>query len=225
MSKSIIAYSKDWFRDHPKSDEFRSLDLIEISKKDDLSFENIKRINPKYIFFPHWNWRISSKIYENFECIVFHTAPLPYGRGGSPIQNLIIRGIDRSPVCAIKVTDVLDGGPIYDSLEITLDGNINEIFSKIANCVEKLIIKICKSNPLPSPQKGNILSFRRLSYADNELLESHSIKELYDRIRMVDGEDYQKAYMKFGDYKIEFSDSRVVNNELLAKIRIYKNVD
>ena len=87
------------------------------------------------------------------------------------------------------------------------------------------LIKICKSNPLPLPQKGNILSFRRLSYADNELLESHSIKELYDRIRMVDGEDYQKAYMKFGDYKIEFSDSRVVNNELLAKIRIYKNVD
>jgi len=225
VTKSVIAYSKDWFKDHPKSDEFRDLGLIEISKKEDLNFENLKKINPRYIFFPHWNWKVSSEIYENFECVVFHTAPLPYGRGGSPIQNLIIRGIERSPVCALKMTDVLDGGPIYDSLEITLDGNIEEIFSKIAKCVEELILKICRSNPMPSPQKGDVLAFRRLSYADNELLEAYSIKELYDRIRMVDGEGYQRAYIKFGDYKIEFSDSQILNNELLAKIRIYKDVE
>ena len=225
MSRSVIAYSKDWFKHFPKSDEFRNLDLIEISQKEELNFEDLKKMNPRFIFFPHWNWKVGSEIYENFECVVFHTGPLPYGRGGSPIQNLILKGIERAPVCALKMTDVLDGGPIYDSLEITLDGNIEQIFSKIAKCVEELILKICRYTPIPSPQKGDVVSFRRLSYEDNELLEGYSIKELYDRIRMVDGEGYQRAYIKFGDYKFEFSDSQIVNNELFAKIRIYKNVD
>lgn len=223
MTKSIIAYSRNWFGDYPKSDEFVGLELVEITEKEDLNLEYLKKINPRYIFFPHWNWKVSSEIYGNFECVVFHTAPLPYGRGGSPIQNLIIRGIERSPVCALKMTDVLDGGPIYDSLEVSLDGSVDEIFSRIAKCVEKLILKICKSNPVPKPQEGDVLSFRRLSYAENQLFEEYSLKELYDRIRMVDGEGYQRAYIKFGNYKIEFSDSQLLNDELLAKVRISRN--
>lgn len=225
MNKSVIAYSKDWFKNHPKSDEFKKLEFIEITKKDDLNLENLKRINPRYVFFPHWNWKVDSKIFEAFECVVFHTAPLPFGRGGSPIQNLIIRGINKSPVCALKMTDVLDGGPIYGSQEISLDGNIDEIFSKIAKCVEGLILKICKLNPTPLPQKGNVVSFKRLSYADNQLLQEYSISELYDRIRMVDGEGYKRAYISMGDYKLEFSEAKLVNNELFAKIRMFKNGD
>lgn len=225
MSKSVIAYSKNWFGNHPKSDEFKKLELIEITNKDDLNLENLKKINPRYVFFPHWNWKVDPEIFEAFECVVFHTAPLPYGRGGSPIQNLIIRGINKSPVCALKMTDVLDGGPIYDSQEVSLNGNMDEIFFEIAKCIEKLILKICKLNPIPLPQKGNVVSFKRLSYEDNLLLEEYSINELYDRIRMVDGEGYKRAYITFGDHKIEFSESKILNNELLAKIRVFKDVD
>jgi len=225
VSKFVIAYSKDWFKNHPKSDEFKKLELIEITKKDDLKLENLKRINPRYIFFPHWSWKVDSEIFESFECIVFHTAPLPYGRGGSPIQNSIIRGINRSQVCALKMTNVLDGGPIYERQEISLNGNIDEIYSKIAKCVEYLILKICNINPTPLPQKGNIVSFKRLSYADNILLKEYKINEHYDRIRMVDGVGYKRAYILFGDYKLEFSDAELVNNELLAKIRMFKNED
>ncbi len=225
MNKSIIANSRGWFKECPKSAEFRKLDLIEITRKEELNFEYLMTVNPRYIFFPHWNWKVDSDIYENFECIAFHTAPLPYGRGGSPIQNLIIRGIEKSPVCALKMTNILDGGPIYDSLEVTLDGNVQEIFYKIAKSVEELILRILSSNPIPRPQKGSVVSFRRLTYADNELFEHYSIQELYDRIRMVDGEGYQRAYVKFGDYKLEFSDSKIIDKELIAKIRVYKNVD
>lgn len=226
MSKSVIAYTKDWFKNYPKSDEFKKLELIEITKRDDLTLENLKKINPRYVFFPHWSWKVDPEIFEAFECVVFHTAPLPYGRGGSPIQNLIIRGINRSPVCALKMSNVLDGGSIYDSQEISLEGNIDEIFSKIARCIESLILKICKLNPIPLPQKGDVVSFQRLSYADNELLlEECSINQLYDRIRMVDGEGYKKAYMLLGGYKLEFSDAKLVNNKLLAKIQMFKNDD
>jgi methionyl-tRNA formyltransferase len=225
LSKSVIAYSRDWFKIYPKSDEFKKLELIEITNKNDLILENLERINPKYVFFAHWNWRVDPEIFETFECIVFHTAPLPYGRGGSPIQNLIIRGVNKAPVCALKMTDVLDGGPIYDSQKISLDGNINEIFSRIARSVEELIIKICKANPTPLPQKGAVVTFQRLSYADNELSQKHTINELYDRIRMVDGGGYKRAYIYFGDHKIEFSEAKIENNELLARIRIFKDGD
>jgi methionyl-tRNA formyltransferase len=225
VNKSVIAYSKNWFKNHPKSDEFKKLELIEITNKADLNLENLKKINPRYVFFTHWSWKVEPEIFKTFECVVFHTAPLPYGRGGSPIQNLILRGITRSPVCALKMTDVIDGGPIYDSQEISLEGNIDKIFSKIANCVEKLILKICKSNPIPLPQKGKVVSFKRLSYTDNQLLPEHSINELYNRIRMVDGESYNKAYITFGDHKIEFSEAKIVDNSLLAKIRIIENVN
>lgn len=74
--------------------------------------------------------------------MVFHTAPLPFGRGGSPIQNLIARKIDAAPVCAFRMTDVLDGGPIYDSIQVSLSGTIEEIFNRIANIIDTLIIKI-----------------------------------------------------------------------------------
>lgn len=225
MSKCVLAYSKDWFKNHPKSDEFKKLELIEIAKKEDLNLKNLKGINPRYIFFPHWSWKVKSEIIEAFDCVAFHTAPLPYGRGGSPIQNLIIRGINKSPVCALKMTDIIDGGPIYDSQDISLDGNIDEIFSKIANCIENLIIKICKIHPIPSPQKGNAVSFERLSYSDNQLLKEYSIQELYDRIRMVDGEGYKRACIPFGEYKLEFFNAKLENNQLLAKVRVVKNGD
>jgi methionyl-tRNA formyltransferase len=220
MINYVVASSKDWFIEHPKSREYDDLNLIEIKSKADLSVELLEKINPRYIFFPHWNWKVDSEIFERYECVVFHTAPLPFGRGGSPIQNLIIRNIEKTPVCALRMTEILDGGPIYDSIEVTLDGTITEIFAKIAICVEKLIIKICRENIQPQEQNGDIISFNRLTYADNELRSEYTINQLYDRIRMVDGLDYQRAYINFGKNKIEFTEAHLDKNCLIAKIKI-----
>lgn len=222
MKNYVVASSKDWFKKHPKTEDYKSLNIIEINCKNDLNIEFLEKINPRYIFFPHWNWKVDSKIFERYECVVFHTAPLPFGRGGSPIQNLIIRNIKRSPVCALRMTKILDGGPIYDSIEIALDGTITDIFSKVAVCIEKLIIKICLKNIKPQAQKGEIFSFNRLTYADNELSSEYTLKQLYDRIRMVDGLDYPRAYIKFGQHKIEFTEAQLEENYLTAKINIVR---
>jgi methionyl-tRNA formyltransferase len=223
MLNYVIASSKDWFDKHLKTSEFNSLNIIKISSREQLNLEFLEKINPRYIFFPHWNWRVNSEIYERFDCVVFHTAPLPYGRGGSPIQNLIIRDIKNAPVCALKMTETLDGGPIYDSIEISLDGTISDIFTRIAVCVEQLIVKICLNNLTPVNQVGKPLYFNRLSYSDNEIKHEYSIKQIYDRIRMVDGECYKRAYINFGDYKIEFTESKFKNNQIIAKARFYYN--
>lgn len=218
----VIASSKNWFLQSEKTEEYKQLATSLITKKDDLNFTNLQKINPKYIFFPHWSWKVPSEIYNNFNCIVFHTAPLPFGRGGSPLQNLIIHGFKSSPVCALKMTDVLDGGPIYCSEEITLDGNISEIFQRLAITIERLILQICKINPVPIPQNGEIVNFKRLSITDNELLSHHNLVELYDRIRMVDGLDYQKAFINYGEFAIEFSDAKIGSDYLSARVIIKK---
>ena len=75
--------------------------------------------NPDLVFFPHWHWIVPSEIHRTYQCILFHAAPLPYGRGGSPIQNLILNGFKEAPVCALKMTEGLDSGPIYTKKKVT----------------------------------------------------------------------------------------------------------
>ena len=65
---------------------------IKISEKKDLNFDIVSKINPKNNFIAHWSHFISPDIFTNYECILFHMTDLPYGRGGSPLQNLIVRG-------------------------------------------------------------------------------------------------------------------------------------
>lgn len=69
-----------------------------IKEKQDLSKEALDEFRPEMVFFPHWSYIIPAEIYENYTCIVFHMTDLPFGRGGSPLQNLIVRGIYETKV-------------------------------------------------------------------------------------------------------------------------------
>ena len=72
----IIANSNTWFQ---ISEENKSNnEILFINNKDALNIDNIKNFSPELIFFPHWSWIVPKEIYDNFVCIVFHTAPLPY---------------------------------------------------------------------------------------------------------------------------------------------------
>ena len=108
----LICNSKNWFSLNKEIND--SCSIKEISRKGDLNEKLIQDFRPDYIFFPHWNWIVDKKIHQNHNCIVFHTSPLPYGRGGSPIQNLILNGYEYSPVCALKMTSELDSGLFMD---------------------------------------------------------------------------------------------------------------
>ena len=79
-----------------------------------------------------------------------------------------------------------------------------------------------QNEPLPVVQKGKPLIFKRLKEEDNELDLSLSIPEIYDRIRMVDSKEYNKAFIKVGNYKIEFSKAKKYKDEIFAEIKIIK---
>lgn len=200
--KIIIANSKHWFR---LDEDLKSKhDVLFINCPELLNVDEIEAFNPSFIFFPHWSWAVPTEIHSRYNCVAFHTAPLPYGRGGSPIQNLIMRGFDASPVCAIKMNEQLDSGPIYLKETLNLVGTLREIFVRLSVLVNRMIDEITANMPCPKEQSGDVLVFKRLNRVDNCLPKDISIDELYNRIRMVDDVSYPNAFLEYGQFTVEF---------------------
>jgi len=198
-----------------------------VTNQEELTFEMIKNINPKYIFFPHWSWIIPKDIYSNFECVVFHMTDLPFGRGGSPLQNLIVREIYDTKITALQVDDGLDTGPIYFKEDFNISiGSAEEIFIQLSHVVfEKMIPSFLVSSPIPFSQKGEVTTFKRRSPADSNLalFKNTSLNEIYNYIRMLDGEGYPKAFLSLDNIKIEFSEVQKKNGKLTGRFEVIED--
>ena len=216
----IIACSKSWFKLDTVIE--RNNEVFFVFDPSELTMEFLNKTDPSFIFFPHWNCIVSEDIFNAFECVVFHTAPLPYGRGGSPIQNLIVQGFKNAPVCAIKMTNDLDGGPIYSKIEVSLTGNLTQIFERINEAINGQISMIISNKPTPVQQVGNVHRFKRRTESDNLIPEKLSLTQIYDRIRMLDAEGYPRAYFQIGDNRIEIFSSSIDGDVILAKCKIKK---
>ncbi|OHA24450.1 MAG: hypothetical protein A3D50_01475 [Candidatus Taylorbacteria bacterium RIFCSPHIGHO2_02_FULL_44_12] len=192
-----------------------------VTNPDQLTDQWLKTINPEFIFFPHWSWIIPENIYNKYECVVFHTADLPRGRGGSPIQNLIIRGIYKTKVSALQVTGGLDEGPIYAKVPLDISkGSAQEIFQKNSIIVYKMISEILKKHPKPRPQKGKVLIFKRRKPSESLIPEGLSTRKLYDFIRMLDADGYPRAYIETNGYILEFNTAAINNESVTARVII-----
>src|SRR5205085_7336799 len=71
-----------------------------VGSKDELA-PAIEATSPRYAFFLHWSWKVPPKVLEATECVCFHMTDVPYGRGGTPLQNLIVRGHERTMLTAL----------------------------------------------------------------------------------------------------------------------------
>lgn len=101
----VIACSKNWFQLDDGLKE--RAEIIQVSQKDDLRKKHLDQFRPDIVFFPHWSWPVPEDIHASYECVVLHTAPLPYERGDSPIQNLILENF--SGPC-LRIEDGLRAG-------------------------------------------------------------------------------------------------------------------
>ena len=215
----LVCCSKDWF----KKKNIKNTNFFYISKKKKLTTNYLKKINPKYIFFPHWNWIVPKEIVEQYNCILFHAAPLPFGRGGSPLQNLILHNFKSTKLCAIKMTDQIDSGPIYCKTIIKLDGNIQDIFNRINTGVNKLMNQLISSQIKPKAQVGGVFTFKRRTPIESKIDNEDTLLLTYNKIRCVDGFDYPKAYIEKGDKRFEFSNAKFSRNKINANVTISKN--
>lgn len=191
-----------------------------ILDKDDLVYEKIKAINPRYIFFPHWSWIIPKDIYENFECIVFHMTDLPYGRGGSPLQNLIVRGHKKTKLSVIKVVKDLDAGPVYFKMDLDLSGTATDILTRASKLTFSAIRKLVDGEFEPQVQVGEVIKFERRKPQDGDISLLGSTDRIYDYIRMLDGEGYPRAFLEKGNLRFEFEEAKIVDGSVEAKVKI-----
>ena len=198
-------------------------DWHRIGSKQDFTVEHISRLNPSLIFIPHWSYKIESTIYEKFECIVFHMTDLPFGRGGSPLQNLIVRGIKQTKISALRVDNGIDTGDIYQKKELSLDGTAKDIFIRASSIIEEMIIEIIREGLKPFPQEGEVVMFKRRKPSEGNIANLSDVREVYDYIRMLDCDNYPKAFIETKDLKFEFDQAAYENDKTItAHVRITK---
>ena len=224
MNNYILLSTKKWhnglFQNLSKND---NQNWIWIKKKEDFIYSNIKKINPCKIFIPHWSYIIPKDIFLNYECIVFHMTDLPYGRGGSPLQNLIIRGFESTKISAIRVQDGVDTGDIYLKNDLELHGSAYDIFKRGNIIINNMIVKILKKRIDPVPQNGKVTLFKRRKPEQSNIEKLRTINKVYDYIRMLDADGYPKAYIENNIFKFEFSGAKLTDNEeILATVKIKK---
>ncbi|MFC1748537.1 methionyl-tRNA formyltransferase [Pseudomonadota bacterium] len=217
----VVGASKVWNTNLIKKLESEiSGKFLLIEKPEDLTYESMARLKPKYIFFPHWSYIIPKSVFNNFECVIFHMTDLPFGRGGSPLQNLISRGIYETKISAIKCVEKLDAGPIYLKRDLSLHGSAEEIYIRASSVVEKMIVDLIKQNLVPIDQKGKETKFRRRAPKDSKLTNVNSLLEAFDHIRMLDAHDYPKAFVTNKTLKFEFSRASLRKDKIVADVII-----
>lgn len=228
MNKYLIATIKSWnIRNFSRLKKiFPDSDFLMVNKRDELTLSLLKSYKPKYVFFPHWSWIIPKEIYSNYNCVVFHMTDLPFGRGGSPLQNLLVRGIYNTKISAIKACPGVDTGPVYfqETIDIS-EGNADEILTRVSDIVfTKMIPRFLEEELLPVEQDGKVVSFKRRKPEESEIPDGLSQRQIYDYIRMLDGEGYPTAFKRYDGGRIYFTNARLENNIVTATAKFVEDM-
>lgn len=223
---NIIVSEKKWNQNLVTTleSQFENFNWVLINDKNDFNSTFLSTFKINKIFIPHWSYFIPKEIYENYECIVFHMTDLPYGRGGSPLQNLIKRGHSETKISALRVVKELDAGPIYLKSDLSLSGTASEIFNSANGIIELMISEIIAKELLPKEQEGQVVNFKRLKPEQSNIDKVEDLKKVYDHIRMLDAEGYPSAFLETSSLKFEFTNA-IYNTEkkiVSANVRIFK---
>ena len=136
---------------------------------------------------------------------MLHPSNLPKFRGGSPIQNQIIRGLNKTKLTLFLMNNKLDAGPVYGKSKISLSSNIKDIFKRIEDAGIKLTTKILNKNirPVIQNEKEKTI-FKRRKPIESQItiseLKNKDAKYLYNKIRMLT-DPYPNAFIKTKDGK------------------------
>ena len=194
--------------------------FIYCANNEELTVKALNEINPTYVFFPHWSYIIPEDIYTHFECVMFHMTDLPFGKGGSPLQNLIARGIYETQITAFRCEKELDTGPIYCKNPLFLYGTAEEIYMRAVDIIEDMIKWIIANQPEPVPQQGDGCYFPRRKPEEGNTAELKSLEQLYDYIRMLDAEGYPRAFLETKHFHLEFERASLKPDYIKADVII-----
>jgi methionyl-tRNA formyltransferase len=221
----VVAGSRPWCRE-VFNDRIRGLpgNWTFISGRDELMPDLLVTIDPRYLFFLHWSWLVPNSITERYECINFHMADLPFGRGGSPLQNQVQRGITHTRLAASRMTSDLDAGPVYARADFCLQGNAEAVYLRANELAADLIGRITAEHPTPLEQEGEPVDFVRRSPAESEISDLGSLERLASFIAMLDADGYPHAYIDHGGYRFSFSRPARYTGRVVADVTISRHL-
>ena len=184
-----------------------------IKSYDEYSNSFIRKYNPDFILFYGWSWMVDKDIIGNYKCIMLHPSKLPKYRGGSPIQNQIIRGVNDSAVTLFIMNEEMDAGNVVFQESMSLSGSIDDIFNRIEDLGYKGTMQFL-SDPTDGVKQieEDATYFKRRTEQQSEItldeLKRESAEYLYNKIRML-GDPYPNAFIRTRDNKkllIKFSE-------------------
>jgi methionyl-tRNA formyltransferase len=220
--KYILLSEKRWHK--PMFEQLKDevdAEWLLIDKKENFTIDLVGKIKPDKIFIPHWSTVIPPEIFNRFECIVFHMTDLPFGRGGSPLQNLISRGYEETVLSALRVEDGIDTGGIYLKKKLMLHGSALEIFLRASHVIKSMIEDLHSKQIVPVAQEGEVQNFKRRTPAQSSISDLVNVEELYNHIRMLDCEGYPAAFFENEHFRFEFSRVNFTDSKTLqADVRI-----
>lgn len=194
-----------------------------VERREELTVDLIEYRRPRYVFFPHWSWKVPDEILDRAECVCFHETDVPYGRGGSPLQNLIARGERVTVVTALRMTHEIDAGPVYMRRPLSLFGLAEEIFLRSAYLIAEMMREIADREPVPIAQTGDPVTFERRRAEQSEVpVDADGLVAIFDHIRMLDAEGYPHAFVDYGPWRIFLSRPALRTGAIEADARIVR---
>jgi len=189
-----------------------------------LNVTEIKKIKPKRLFFIHWSKIISKSIYSNYECIQFHCSNLPKYRGGSPVQNQILSGKNKTKLSGFKVNGDIDGGDICVSKNLSLKGNANDIYKRIESISLKEIHKLTFKTKINYKKQIGKPSFYKRRTPSLSKIPSYlnKLEKIYNHIRMLDADTYPRSFLELKNFKIDFFKTKKKKNKIYGNFEIKK---
>lgn len=67
----VIAASRPWYWGLGTELQRRlAKPFVTVQREQDLDVAQLGKLQPRYVFFPHWSAKIPAEIFDSFECIV-----------------------------------------------------------------------------------------------------------------------------------------------------------
>lgn len=219
MKNYLLATNRPWVLEVflAKRNSFQGNWSVCVSQRD---LQNAaSETKPRYVFFPHWSHIVPEEFLKQNECVCFHMTDVPFGRGGSPLQNLIARGHRETVLTALRMTAEIDAGPFYMKRPLSLEGTARDIFRRAAELSMDMIGEMIKQEPAAAAQSGTPVFFKRRKPEQSEVPKGATPMALYDHIRMLDAPGYPHAFLRHGPWVARFTDARLNGNTVEALVR------
>ncbi len=186
---------------------FKIFNKLKITKKYLVTHKDynlIGDIKPDLVFFVGWSDIIPKHIIQNNLCVCLHPSPLPKYRGGSPIQNQLLKNEKNSMVSLFVMDDGIDTGDILFQSPISLNGELEDIFNQIIKeGIKGVNFIVDNLEEIPTFRKKQDLNagsfFKRLKPSDSEIkaedFTKYPAEYFYNKIRGLNS-PYPNAYIK-----------------------------